>query len=134
MYNCISMQVLNTHSTGYYYFLGATDAVVEGEWRWRSDNVLMSNRSNMSQSAVPWCSGEPNSGTSYNWLIWYPDPNCLYDYYWLYNSRYICQHRGTSSSHLLQSSILHLRVLIQCSVLHSFSASTSLHLYMHLHF
>ena len=70
---------------------------MENVWRWRTDNALMANKSYIYDSSVPWNSAEPNSGTTYNWLVWYPDSNRLYDYPWATLVRYICQHRGTVS-------------------------------------
>ncbi len=48
---------------------------MEGVWRWRSDGSLLTNN-----SALEWGPGEPNSGTSYNCLMWDYQYNRFFDY------------------------------------------------------
>ncbi len=74
------------------YWFGATDDLKEYEWRWRIDNGLMSNWSTIEESAIGWFAGEPNSGTSYNCLLWEPAYGLYIDGYCPNSYYYICEH------------------------------------------
>ncbi len=49
--------------------MGGNDEVVEGEWRWRSDNALLSNFSTIYDSLTRWTSGRPTYSTINNYMI-----------------------------------------------------------------
>ncbi len=55
----------------YPYWTGGADSVIEGEWRWMSDNALLSNGSTLYESAVPWLPGEPNGGIYENCIVYW---------------------------------------------------------------
>ncbi len=82
---------------GYYnYVMGGTDEVVEGEWRWRSDNALLSNFTTIYNSATKWVDGKPSYNKSDNYLYWdsiydrFSDIGGTTDFY------YYCEHPRTS--------------------------------------
>ncbi len=59
----------NNILAGTNWWLGGTDAAVEGEWRWRSDSVLFSSGGALQTGIRLWSAGEPsNSGGTEHYL------------------------------------------------------------------
>ena len=84
--------------------MGAADAEIEGEWRWRSDNSLMSINSSMTDNVLGWTTGEPNSGSTSNCLRWNPAQNAYEDYNCGSTNRYVCEHKRECNLYLLSIS------------------------------
>ena len=78
--------------TGLNYYAGATDVTVEGEWRWQSDNALLSIGTVIYNSAINWHAAELDGGTAQNCLAigyslqYYGDVPCSS------LSLFICEH------------------------------------------
>ncbi len=74
-----------------FYYLGASDASIEGEWRWRSDAAIMSSVGTEIETSVSWTS--ISVSTVYNAVGWYGSNKLYYQRDATVGYRYICQHR-----------------------------------------